>query len=720
MRWTAAVLLMPLLLACAAPPEAAAQPNANQKTNPVTNPDTTFSLEQVMSAPFVSDLTAAPAGGRVAWVANVKGARNIWVARPGTHEPAQQITSYTEDDGEEISDLAWTADGAWLAYTRGGDAEWPDDASPNPAHLTSGVKQEVWLISAGGRAPQDIGEGHGAAISAAGETIAYLQHGQIWTASLKDASAKPQPLMAMRGQQRDLRWSADGGSLAFVSDRGDHSFIAVYDFAKRELLFLDPGTTKDGEPTWSPDGRQIAFIRRPSMPELPLRWMREADEPWSIHVVGRDGTGAREVWRAQRGRGSLFHGVAAESELAWTADNRIVFPWERDGWVHLYSVPVEKQGEATLLTPGAFEVDHVALSWDGRRIVYSSNQYGSDVHDADRRHLWSVSPDAGTPQQLTHGDGIETAPVIASDGAVAMVRMDARVPARAAVLEKGEVRDLAPETIPAFYPAAKLIVPQQVLFRAADGMEIHGQLFVPEDGKAKHAAVVFFHGGSRRQMLLGFNPMGYYSNAYAMNEYLASRGYVVLSVNYRSGVGYGLEFRQAEHYGAAGASEYNDVIGAARYLQGRADVDAKRIGAWGGSYGGYLTALALARGSDMYAAGVDLHGVHDWSLELDLWKPTSDFTVDEAAVSRLAWQSSPMASLDTWRSPVLLIQGDDDRNVLFAQTVRLAHELRARGVPVEEHVFPDEVHAFLLYRDWMTAYTLAADFLDRRLRDKPQ
>jgi dipeptidyl aminopeptidase/acylaminoacyl peptidase len=714
MRRTAALLLMPLLLACAAP--LAAQP----ETNPHTSPDTKFSLQQVMSAPFVSDLSAAPAGGRVAWVANVKGARNIWVAHPGTHEPAQQITSYSEDDGEEISDLAWTADGGWIAYTRGGDAEWPDDASPNPAHLTSGVKQEVWLISAAGGTPRDVGEGHGAAISAAGETIAYLQHGQIWTASLKDVSVKPQPLMQMRGTQRDLRWSPDGASLAFVSDRGDHSFIAVFDFAQRELRFLDPGTTKDGEPVWSPDGRQIAFLRRPSMPELSLRWLREADEPWSIRMVARDGTGAREVWRAQRGRGSLFHGVAAESELAWSADGRFVFPWERDGWVHLYSVPVAKQGEATLLTPGAFEVDHVAFGADRRRIVYSSNQYGSDPHDADRRHLWSVSPDGGGPQQLTHGDGIETAPVIASDGAVAMVRMDAHVPARAAVLEAGGPRDLAPQTIPASYPAAKLIVPQQVLFRAADGLEIHGQLFVPEDGNAKHAAVVFFHGGSRRQMLLGFNPMGYYSNAYAMNQYLASRGYVVLSVNYRSGVGYGLEFRQALHYGAAGASEYNDVVGAARYLESRADVDAKRIGAWGGSYGGYLTALALARGSDMYAAGVDLHGVHDWSLELDLWKPTSDFTVDQAAVSRLAWQSSPMASLDTWRSPVLLMQGDDDRNVLFAQTVRLAHELRARGVPVEEHVFPDEVHAFLLYRDWMTAYTLAADFLDRRLRDKPQ
>ena len=200
-----------------------------------------------------------------------------------------------------------------------------------------------------------------------------------------------------------------------------------------------------------------------------------------------------------------------------------------------------------------------------------------------------------------------------------------------------------------------------------------------------------------------------------MNQYLASRGYIVLSINYRSGVGYGLDFRQALHYGAAGASEFNDVLGAGHYLQSRADVNPKQIGIWGGSYGGYLTALALARASDLFAAGVDMHGVHDWSLELDLWKPTSDFTVNETAVSRLAWESSPMASLDTWRSPVMLIQGDDDRNVLFAQTVRLANALRAREVPVEEHVFPDEIHDFLLHRDWLTAYTLSSDFFDRKL-----
>jgi dipeptidyl aminopeptidase/acylaminoacyl peptidase len=679
--------------------------------------ESSFTLQQVMSAPFVSDLAAAPAGARVAWVANDEGRRNIWVAQLGSHQSVQQITHYIADDGQEISGLAWSADGAWLAYTRGGDAEWPERPAPNPALLTAGVKQEMWLISANGGAPRDIGEGHAAAISPVGDVIAYLLRGQIWTVNLKDTAAKPQQLFQARGEEQDLRWSPDGGSLAFVSARDDHSFVGVYRFATKTLEYLAPGTYSDSDPTWSPDSKNVAFVRQPLESAYALRWLREG-EPWSICVADAQSGDGRDVWRAERGAGSIFHETSGASELWWSADGKIVFPWERGGWIHLYAVPWQG-GAATPLTTGEFEVDRVAFSADRRRIIYSSNQHGSDPLDEDRKHLWSVSFGSvagdGGPQALTHGDGIETEPAIASDGEVALLRMDARMPARAAVLEASGPRDLAPQTIPANFPAAKLVVPQQVIFSAADGMRIHGQLFLPADKSAKHPAVVFFHGGSRRQMLLGWNPMGYYSNAYAMNQYLASRGYVVLSINYRSGVGYGLNFRQARHFGPGGASEYNDVIGAGLYLRNRADVDPQRIGAWGGSYGGYLTALALARASDLFAAGVDLHGVHDWSLEVDLWKPSSEFTWDRAAASKVAWDSSPMASLDTWRSPVLLIQGDDDRNVLFAQTVRLANALRARGVPVEEHVFPDEIHDFLLHRDWLTAYRLGADFFDRKI-----
>jgi dipeptidyl aminopeptidase/acylaminoacyl peptidase len=181
----------------------------------------------------------------------------------------------------------------------------------------------------------------------------------------------------------------------------------------------------------------------------------------------------------------------------------------------------------------------------------------------------------------------------------------------------------------------------------------------------------------------------------------------VLSVNFRSGIGYGMNFREAPQYGATGASDFQDVEAAGRYLRARPDVDPERIGVWGGSYGGYLTAMALARLPDTFRAGVDLHGVHDWAVEYDLALTDS--------LAKTAAASSPLAFVNTWRSPVLLIQGDDDRNVKFNQTVLLADALRQRKVPVEELIFPDEVHEFLLWRHWVEAYEAADRFFEKYL-----
>jgi dipeptidyl aminopeptidase/acylaminoacyl peptidase len=218
------------------------------------------------------------------------------------------------------------------------------------------------------------------------------------------------------------------------------------------------------------------------------------------------------------------------------------------------------------------------------------------------------------------------------------------------------------------------------------------------------------HGGSRRQMLLGWHYMDYYNNAYAMNQYLASQGYVVLSINYRSGIGYGLNFREAVNFGANGASEFNDVEGAGLYLRTRADVDPAHIGLWGGSYGGYLTALGLARASNLFAAGVDFHGVHDWSARL-----AANAATAATDAARTAFESSPMASVRTWRSPVLLIHGDDDRNVNFSETITLANALRQQGVYFEQLILPDEIHGFLRHASWLRGYHAAVDFFKRKL-----
>jgi dipeptidyl aminopeptidase/acylaminoacyl peptidase len=676
-----------------------------------------FTLEQMLSAPFSSELQASPRGGRFLWIANQQGRRNIWVAEAsGSAYTVHRVTSDDADDGVDVGDIAWTPDGEKIVYVRGGDFEFPEKPSPNPALLPAGVEQDIWIVSVHGGDARKLAAGRAPVVSPDGTTIALLSSDQIWTLDLRDTAAKPVQLFHGRGDLESLSWSPDGKYLAFASRRGDHGFVGAYSFAEQSLRYLDPSTEIDVEPVWSPDSRSIAFVRiPPDTSGIDFKPRREA-QPWSIVIADVKSGEGRTIWSAHKGQGSVFHEMESEHQVFWSAGGHIVFPWEGSGWVHLYSV-ASSGGDATELTPGEFEVDYVAFSKDRKTLVYSSNQSLSDPLDIDRRHLWQVAADGGAPKELTHGEGLEIIPVVAPDGTVAVLRSDAHVPIRPAVVEAGgELKDLAPQLVPSDFPGAKLVTPQQVIFSAADGMKIHGQLFLPastKDGK-RHPALVFFHGGSRRQMLLGWHYMDYYSNAYGMNQYLASLGYIVLSVNYRSGIGYGLDFREALNYGAAGASEFNDVQGAGLYLRGRPDVDGAKIGVWGGSYGGYLTALALARASDMFAAGVDFHGVHDWNLELQNWQPKYNPDSDQQA-ARLAWESSPLSSVKTWRSPVLLIQGDDDRNVQFSQTVRLAAALRAQGTPFEEHVFPDEIHGFLLHRSWIEAYGLEADFFRRKL-----
>jgi dipeptidyl aminopeptidase/acylaminoacyl peptidase len=671
---------------------------------------TGFTIEQVTSAPFPSELIAAPAKGRVAWVANQRGCRNLWMAEPadGGYK-AKQLTGFNQDDGQDLGQLSWSSDGETLVFTRGGDLEFANAPNPNPANVPGGVEQQVWAISAQGGDPKLLGEGFSAAVSRKGD-VAFIAKGQVWLAKL-DGSGKAEQLVHASGNAGSLRWSPQGDKLAFVSSRGDHGFIGVYDVALKSVVYLDPTADRDLEPAWSPDGRQIAFVRIPvGKGALPFSPRREA-ESWSI-IVADAGTGkGRLLWRAEPGRGSAFHEVVAENQLFWSATGHIIFPWERDDWIHLYSIAAAGGGPK-LLTPGNFEVEYVSLSGNGELLVFSSNQ-----DDLDRRHVWRTSPAGDRPVAVTSGSGIETAPVVASDNrTVLLLHSEARTPMRPAVVGgKGELRDLAPQTLPADFPSGSLVTPQQVIFPSADGMPIHAQLFLPANGAAgRHPAIVFFHGGSRREMLLGWHYMYYYSNAYALNQYLASRGYVVLSVNYRSGIGYGLEFREALNYGAAGASEFNDVQGAGVYLRSRSDVDPQRIGLWGGSYGGYLTALGLARASNLFAAGVDIHGVHDWNTELPTFAASYQPEMRQE-FARKAWESSPLSAISTWHSPVLLIHGDDDRNVPFSETVDLVEALRKQGVEFEQLIFPGEIHDFLLYRSWLAAYHAAADFFDRRL-----
>ena len=672
------------------------------------------SIEEVMEAPYPSSLVASEKGNAVAWVFDTKGCRNVWVAQ-GAH--ARQITPYTLDDGFDIGDLAWSADESQVAYVRGGSIE--DDQPANVNNSPEGpAPREVWVISTAGGAPRKMGAGHSPSFSPDGSRMVFADKNRIMSAALgaagagaagagaAGAGAAATPLIVDQGRIASMTFSPDGKKLAFVSARKEHSLVGVFDFAAKTITWLNPSLDRDTSPVFSAAGTNVAFIRIPSE-KNPGFVSHRAGQPWSIWVADASSGEARRVWVADSGVGSAFEPTLAPRNLLWNSKDELVFPWEKTGWLQLYAVPA-RGGAARPITHGQFEVVHMVLSPDRNRLVYSSNE------DIDRMHVWTVDfKGGGQPTPASKDHAIEDYPEISGDGTIFALQSDATKPLQPVVLAAGaRWQLLAPEGTASF-PSSKLATPEAVSYPGSDGQIVHAQLFLPRGAASTkpRPAIMFYHGGPRRQMLLGFNPMGAYNWMYALNQHFVSEGYIVISVNYRGGIGYGLDYREAKNFGPDGGSEVKDILGTVSYLQGRKDVDAHKVGVWGGSYGGLMTALALARASKDIAAGVDYAGVYNWDTMLaSLGAP-----VEPGDATRRGFESSPVATIDQWHSPVLVVQADDDRNVPLQQSVELIEDLRAHNIDHEVIMMPNEIHDLAHYSSWIALFKATDAYLNRYL-----
>src|SRR5262249_46378397 len=278
-------------------------------------------------------------------------------------------------------------------------------------------------------------------------------------------------------------------------------------------------------------------------------------QPWAIWLADEEKADAHELWHSGKEMNDSLPPFASES-LKFAEEGKVVFCSEQDGRNHLYMVPL-KGGQPMLLTAGKFDVEDVELTPDKTAVLYTSNQ-----SDEDRRHIFKIPLGAseivkGTPigvnVPITHGPTIEWHPLMLSDGkTIVSLGSSATSPAMPyRITERGREM-IAAAALPKDFPNDQLVEPQQVVFRSEDGLTVHGQLFVPNGRTKPGPAIIFVHGGPPRQMLLGFHYMYYYHNSYAENQYLASLGYVVLSVNYRLSVMYGRAFRDPANAGWRG------------------------------------------------------------------------------------------------------------------------------------------------------------------------
>jgi dipeptidyl aminopeptidase/acylaminoacyl peptidase len=720
-------------------------------------------IEQYLSPAYPFELATAAKAERLAWLAYDQGKRNVYTAVAPAFQPVR-VTAFMKDDGTDLTDVAISDDGSTVAFVRGHTPN-RDGWIANPSSDPAGSERAIWAArTASPGVAWRVAEGSGPELAPDGRSVLFVKDGQIFralTSQTKPVSTMDRgetPFIKAWGTNSGPRWSPDGTKIAFVSTRTDHSFIGIYDVKTRTIKYMAPNVDRDTSPTWSRDGKRIAFIRRPG---LPFGQQAQVGGTGIGLPPGPAAQGNAQAGRGAQGRGgrqgggrggrgnqaneppddprrglmrSTFKGGYTMSlwvgdsltgdahefwhttpdervftninSIQWAGDN-VIFSvqvpndeWDRWFSVSLSGAPTAKPVLLTT-TDGLIEdATSSSLSKDGRTFFYTTN-----AGDIDRRHVWAVPTAGGTPKQISTGTGIETYPVAFASGTrLAALTAEARRPQSVGIvtIAGGDQKVIYP-TLTASFPTQAHVEPQAVTLKAADGFEFYNQVFVPKDIRPgeRRPAMIFVHGGPVRQMLLGYHYRHFYHMAYGVNQWLVSQGYVVMSVNYRSGVGYGRSFRNAPNRGGQGNAEYQDVLAAGKWLAARPDVDPKRVGIWGLSYGGVLTAQALARNSDIFAAGVDLAGVHLWGSSLD--------------PDDVSYQSSAIGAIDGWKSPVLLVHGDDDRNVAFQQTTGLVQLLRARDVTYELIVFPDDVHDSLLYSRWIYTFKRMDEFLKKFL-----
>jgi dipeptidyl aminopeptidase/acylaminoacyl peptidase len=466
--------------------------------------------------------------------------------------------------------------------------------------------------------------------------------------------------------------------------------------AKREVRW--------GMPTLSDDGAlAIANVRAHDNKD---RWLVAVDGDATSRVIDRLHD---DAWVRELG------GSGPDSSYGFLADQkRLWFLSERDGWMHLYSVDASAAGAtARQLTQGKWEITDIALSQDRTRFYLTT----TEVHPGER-HLYSMPIDGGARTRLTSMTGGSAGEVSPDDSTIGLIYSASTKPHEVYVManQPGAVAKQITTTPTDEWRAHKWIDPQLITYKTRDGADVYARLFTPEMIGAKRdpnaAAVVFVHGAGYAQNAHKY--WASYFREYMFHNLLVSRGYVVLDPDYRASSGYGRDWRTAI-YRHMGGKDLDDVVDGAKYLVDTQKVNPKRIGVYGGSYGGFITLMAMFTSPDTFAAGAALRPVTDWSHYNHNY--TANILNEPQNDPEVYRKSSPIYFAEGLKGALLILHGMVDTNVLFQDSVRLVQRL------IELHkenwsvgIFPVENHGFEEESSWADEYKRILKLFDDTLR----
>jgi dipeptidyl aminopeptidase/acylaminoacyl peptidase len=674
--------------------------------------------------------------------------------------PRGSITIERIADIKYPTEPKWSPDGKTIAFLW--DAAGKQDlfmvrAGEPPIALTDFPVDPNLLVS-------DIGHFEW---SSSGEII-FSKGDQLWRVSI--SSPKPEPLAGFQGVT-SFSLSADKKQIAFVQK--DEVWVAVLRGETRRCLTHMPEGLLASAPIFSPDGSYVAFdaARHESVAEpLPyngnlvkvfrsLSWddrigvvsvFSYAAEPMWIPVSARNYGSTAMQWAAGP---SIVHeefspdhktmeikvtSVSGETRTIWkdhdpawispadgamdvaSPDGKwLAFISDRSGWPHLYVIPTDaaSESQARQMSKGAFGDGYAAWSPDSKRIAFAHSADGNQME----RFISIVSVETGHIDPVVTEGGVNRAPEFSPDGTKLVYERSAiehPLEIYSVDAKPGTAPTRLTNSLPTGLLPQDIIAPVAVHYPSrADGKPVPATLMVDKrlDRTKKHPAIIWIHGSGADQNYLAWHP-GFYRMYYAMDQYLAQQGYVVLTPDYRGSSGYSRDWATGTSRDLGGG-ETQDVNAGADYLKTLSYVDPDRIGIWGLSYGGFMTLQSMVTDPTLFRCGIDVAGVGDWETwttgGLILGRLGETPVTDPELYDR----SASVKHLDKLARPLLLLQGTNDANVPFWESLKVIDTLEKLGKPFDMAIYPGEIHFFRRAYVLRDAWKRSDSFFDHCLME---